>query len=77
MGNLSESLMNFMNVFRPDAVIVGGGISKEGDYLIDKIKAYCEKYSYGYPGAPKADILTAKLGNNAGIVGAASLFASK
>ena len=77
VGNLSESLMNFMNVFRPDAVIVGGGISKEGDYLIDKIKAYCEKYSYGYPGAPKADILTAKLGNNAGIVGAASLFASK
>ena len=77
VANLSESLMNFMNVFRPDAVIVGGGISKEGDYLIDKIKAYCEKYSYGYPGAPKADILTAKLGNNAGIVGAASLFASK
>ena len=38
--------MSFMNIFRPDAVIIGGGISKEGDYLINKVKAYCEKYSY-------------------------------
>ena len=74
---IGDGLMNFMNIFRPEAVIIGGGISKEGDYLIDKVKAYCDKFSYGYPSAPKADVLAAKLGNNAGIVGAASLFAQE
>ena len=67
--------MNFMNILRPNAVVIGGGISKEGKYLTDKVKAYCEKYSYGFPSAPTPDILIAELGNDAGIIGAASLFA--
>lgn len=75
VANVSEGLMNFMNIFRPQAVIIGGGVSKEGKYLTDKIKAYCEKFNYGYPSAPVADVLVAGLGNDAGIVGAASLFA--
>ena len=74
VANLSESLMGFMNIFRPDVVIIGGGISKEGDYLVDKVKAYCKKYSYGYPSALVPEIVCAKLGNDAGIIGAASLF---
>ena len=72
---VAEGLMNFMNVLRPNAVIIGGGISKEGSFLTDKVKAYCEKFAYGYPSAPVPDVLIAKLGNDAGIVGAASLFA--
>lgn len=75
VGYIAEGIMNFLNIFRPEAVIIGGGISKEGAYLTDKLNAYCEKYNYGYPSAPKADIIMAKLGNNAGIVGAAALFA--
>lgn len=54
-----------MNIFRPEAIIIGGGISKEGDYLTDKIKAYAENYSYGYPGSPVIDVVCAKLGNAA------------
>ena len=73
---LTEGLLDFMNIFRPEAIIIGGGISKEGEYLTDKIKAYAEKFSYGYPGSPKIDVVTAKLGNAAGIVGAASLVVS-
>ncbi len=70
---LSESMMNMMNVFRPDVFILGGGISNQGDYLVDKIKAYCEKYDYGYKQSPRPDILIAKFGNDAGIIGAAAL----
>lgn len=70
---LSESILNMLNIFRPDAFIIGGGISAQGDYLIDKIKAYCAKFDYGYKNAPTTEILTATLGNDAGIIGAAAL----
>ena len=70
---LSESLMSMMNIFRPDIIILGGGVSGQGAYLIDKIHAYCEKFHYGYKGGPKPVIKCAKLGNDAGIIGAAAL----
>ncbi len=70
---LSDGIMNMLNIFRPQAFIIGGGISGQGDYLIDKVKKYCKKYHYGYENAPKAEIFAAKLGNDAGIIGAAAL----
>jgi len=70
---LGESMLNFFNVFRPEAFILGGGVSAQGEYLNEKLRNYCEKYDYGYKNAPKTAILTAKLGNDAGIIGAAAL----
>lgn len=70
---LGECLLNVFNVFRPDALIIGGGISAQGKYLTNKLKDYCEKFDYGYKNAPRTEIITAKLFNDAGIIGAASL----
>ncbi len=70
---LGECLLDVCNVFRPDAIIIGGGISAQGDYFIDKLINYCEKFSYGYKDAPKTDIVAAILGNDAGIIGASLL----
>ncbi len=70
---LSEGMLNFMNIFRPQAMIIGGGVSAQGDYFTDMLKKYCIEKEYGFHNAPKVDILTAKLGNDAGIVGAAAL----
>ena len=70
---LGESILNMLNIFRPEAFIIGGGISAQGDNLINRLKKYCEKYDYGYKDAPRTDILVATLGNDAGIIGAASL----
>lgn len=70
---LSESMMNMFNIFRPEAFILGGGISAQGDNLTKRIKNYCEEHFYGYKLAPKVEILTAKLGNDAGIIGASLL----
>lgn len=70
---LSESIMNMLNIFRPEAFVLGGGISGQGKYLTDKVVAYLEKYQYGYKFAPKTKILTASLKNGAGIIGAAAL----
>lgn len=70
---LSESILSMLNIFRPEAFVLGGGICNQGDYLIDKVVDYCEKFEYGYPASPKTKILVASLGNDAGIVGAAAL----
>lgn len=70
---LAEGMLNFANIFRPQAIILGGGVCAQGDYLINKLKEYCKKEHYGYRGAPAFDILVATLGNDAGIIGAASL----
>ena len=70
---LGESILNMLNIFRPQAFIIGGGLSAQGDYLIDKLISYCEKFDYGYKNAPKTNIVVASLGNDAGIIGAAAL----
>ena len=65
--------LNFCNIFRPQIILIGGGISNQGDYLLDKVKAYCEKYHYGYRHTPKVEIKIASLKNDAGIIGCACL----
>lgn len=70
---LAESILSMLNIFRPEAFIIGGGISAQGEYLTEKLKEYCLKAEFGYKGAPSTDILVATLGNDAGIIGAASL----
>ncbi len=70
---LAESMMNMFNIFRPEAFILGGGVSAQGEYLTSRLKDYCEVRHYGYQGTPKVEILIATLGNDAGIIGAAAL----
>ncbi len=74
---LSQGILNICSVFRPECVILGGGVSNQKEYLVSKIKANLEKDHYGFGIAPKVEVLIAELGNNAGIIGAASLLFSK
>lgn len=69
---LGEGIINMLNIFRPEVIIIGGGISAQGDYLISLVKEYLKKEHYGYA-CVQIDILIAKLGNDAGIIGAAAL----
>lgn len=66
-------ISNTINIFQPDILCVGGGISKEGSTLIDPIVAYVEGENYARHIAKKTEIKTAALGNDAGIIGAAFL----
>lgn len=66
---LSEGILSICNIFRPEVVLLGGGISNWGDVIISKIKTYCEKEYYGYKNAPIVEIKTATLKNDAGILG--------
>lgn len=73
---LGEGMLNFANIFRPQAIILGGGVCAQGDYLIYKLKDYCKDRNYGFANTPRFDILVAQLGNDAGIIGAAGLIYS-
>ncbi|MBQ9104007.1 MAG: ROK family protein [Clostridia bacterium] len=70
---LSEGLLNFCNIFRPEIIVLGGGISAQGKVLTDKITKYCKDNYYGLTGAPEVKIVTATLSNDAGIIGASAL----
>ena len=70
---LSEGILNYCNIFRPNVVILSGGIANEGDYLFDKINNYLKVHQYGYPRSPVVKVVPAKLGYDSGKIGAASL----
>ena len=67
---LGEGILNLVNIFRPDAVIVGGGICNEGEYLLAPLRKYvAERLYVGVDRVPLA-LNRAALGNDAGIYGA-------
>jgi len=72
---LGESCLSYINIFRPDAIILGGGISGQKEALIVPLTKYIEKEHFGFGGehSPRVRILVSKLGNDAGILGAAAL----
>lgn len=75
--DLSEGILNYCNIFRPNAVLLSGGIAEQGDYLFDKIRKYVLEHDYGYPRTPEVKIIAASLGYDSGKIGAAALFYSK
>ncbi len=71
---LSEGIANIINIFAPEAVILGGGVCNEGDALLVPLKKLVYQKCYGGNKIRHADIKIAALGNDAGIVGAAMLY---
>ena len=70
---LGEGILNYCNILRPEVVILGGGIAKQGKRLSDMLTKYCKDRHFGYPRNPEVDIIVAELGYETGIIGAASL----
>ncbi len=71
--DLGEGIINYINVFQPEIILLGGGVSKEGEYLLQPLREYVFQYSYGHDFLPRTKIECAVLGNDAGIIGAAML----
>ena len=63
-------ITNIINIFQPNILVIGGGISREGDYLLDPIKEYTAKHSY-CSSVAQTELKIATLMNDAGIIGAA------
>ena len=74
---LSEGLANIANTFRPEAILIGGGISAQGDTLTKPLQKRVNKLMLGHGRYASVKILAATLGNDAGLVGAAMLAKEK
>ena len=66
-------LANVINIFQPEVICIGGGISKEGETLVAPIREYVERERYSKNVEKQTVIKAATLGNDAGIIGAAFL----
>lgn len=69
---VSIGLSNLVNIFQPDMLVIGGGISREKEELIKPIRNYVYEKDYNKY-LTKTEIVAAKLLNDAGIIGAAML----
>ena len=67
---VAEGICSIVNVLQPEILSIGGGISREGDTLLDPIKAYFAVNDYNKH-MKKTDLRIARLFGDAGIVGAA------
>ena len=74
---LAEGLANIANTFRPEAILIGGGISAEGANLTEPLQERVNKLMLGHGRYAPVKILAASLGNDAGLVGAAMLAKEK
>ena len=69
---IATGLVLLINVFRPQVVFIGGGVSNAGDYFIKMIERQVRRHVFGGKINTVPKIQKAVLGNDAGIVGAAA-----
>lgn len=69
--NIAVGLANLIHIFNPEAVIVGGGITEQGEFLFDRIKKHVAKRVLEVYMTPPVKIEPAKLGAVSGVMGAA------
>lgn len=70
---LAAGITNTINIFQPDVLCIGGGVCNEGDPLLLPMKEIVARENYTRNSPKNAEIVIAKLGNDAGIIGAAFL----
>lgn len=71
---LAVGLVNIVNIFQPQVIVLGGGISGQKEKLLIPLKKEMIKQIYGGEKAFKTEIKIAELGNDAGLIGASMLY---
>ncbi|MDE6867846.1 MAG: ROK family protein [Clostridia bacterium] len=74
IDRLACGLVNLANIFRPQVIMLGGGVSNEGERLLTPLKQKFEKHLFGGTAHAPVALKIASLGNRAGVYGAAALF---
>ena len=70
---LANAIGSLVTCFRPDVVLIGGGLSNQREYLMDKLNALLPRYAFASDILGVPPIRRATLGNDAGTIGAAFL----
>ncbi|MBR2042642.1 MAG: ROK family protein [Oscillospiraceae bacterium] len=70
---LADGISGIINVFRPEVIILGGGVSNQGASLLDPLNKKVAKLCVASDTIEAPKVLKASLGNSAGIIGAGLL----
>ncbi len=70
VGYLSEGIADFVNILRPEAIVLGGGVAEQGENLFAPLRKAVDERSYIAMDIVPLKIVGAKLGNKAGVYGA-------
>ena len=73
---LAHGIASMINLFAPQRVVVGGGISEAGDFYLEKLREGVRRQMMSVCGE-ETELVTARLGNRAGCMGAAGLVLDK
>jgi glucokinase len=73
IAHLACGITNVANIFRPQTVLLGGGVCAQGDALVKPLQALVDKEIFAGDLGPNVPIRIAQLGNSAGLLGAAAL----
>lgn len=71
---LGYAVTNYINLLQPEILLIGGGICKEGETLLAPLREIVNREAYCRNPEENTKIAAASLGNDAGIIGAASLY---
>jgi glucokinase len=72
---LACGITNVINIFRPEKVILGGGVAAQKENLTRPLQKMVDQMCFGREHGEIAEIVVSELGNDAGIIGAANLIA--
>ena len=70
---LGVGIASLVTIFDPDLVVVGGGVADTGELLLAPARASFERYVHGRAHRDLPPVVPARLGADAGLVGAATL----
>ena len=70
---LATGIANLVNLFRPQLIVIGGGISIQGENLLAPIREMLETMCFGKAHGELPELKIASLGNDAGMIGASNL----
>ena len=70
---LGTGVVNIVNIFRPQLFVLGGGVSEQGEELLVPLRKMIEEGCFGGTKGELPELEVAALGNEAGMIGAASL----
>ena len=69
--HLGVAFSSYANIFDPDVIVIGGGVSAVGDLLLDPARE--ELRSRALPPMNQTEVRPAELGGDAGMIGAAAM----
>lgn len=70
---IGEGIVNIVNIFRPDMIVLGGMVARQGEPLLREIRRYISDDCFGGAQTALPEIAAAMLGQDAGLLGAANL----